>query len=202
MNALPKKAAAPKASPAVQTAQEFINVKDICNGKLHTKDGFVFMYLKITPISIDLKTPEEKKRLARQIAAEFSGVREPFKIIAVSRPLDLTPILNELNEHSKNAEEAERKEVIRREKKDINLYMLDDAAVSRQFYLALWTKDEPDSPVKRLAMEMTERFRNADVYAEVLNDTEIVQLCHVMTNPDSVHPGDDDFIPSAPVIGG
>jgi len=198
----PKKAA-PKTSPAVQTAQMFINVKDISGGKLYTKDGFVFMFLRITPISIDLKTAGEQKRLARQIAAEFSGIREAFKIIAVSRPLDLTPLINELNEHSRNAEEAERKEVIRREKKDINLCMLDDNAVSRQFYLALWTKDEPDSPVKRMALEMTERFRNVQINAELLSDTEIIQLCHIITNPDaSISSDDEDFVPVITSIGG
>jgi hypothetical protein len=195
--------AVPKISPAVQTAQDFINVKDISSGKLYTKDGLVFMFLRITPISIDLKTADEKKRLARHIAAEFGGIRESFKIIAVSRPLDLSPIINELNEHSRNADEAERKEVIRREKKDINLYMLDDNAVSRQFYLALWTKDEAGSPIKRLAMEMIERFRNVGVYTDLLSDNDIVQLCHVLTNPDAVHSGDDDvFTPTIPVIGG
>ena len=199
-----RKTGVPSADTSVSgvtlSAQEFINVRDIIGGKLYTKDGYVFMYLKITHISIDLKSANEKLQLARNLAAELSGDREAFQIIAVSRPLDLTPIINELNEYSKKAEEAERKEVIRLEKKDIRRHMLDDSAVSRQFYLAIWAKDEPDSPISRRAYEMKEHFRNVQINAELMSDTEIVQLCHVLTNPESVQSSDDDFVPSCATV--
>ena len=45
-------------SAAIQTAQQFINVKDIRDKYLYTRDGMVFVYLRIQAISIDLYSRE------------------------------------------------------------------------------------------------------------------------------------------------
>jgi hypothetical protein len=198
VNLLPKKQT--QIAPAVLAAQDFVNVRDICNSKLYTKDGFVYMYLKVTPVSIDLKTESEKRALARQLAAEFGSEREPFKIIAVSRPLDLSTIIDELNEYSKNADEAERKEAIRLEKRDINRYMLDGNAVTRQFFFCIWSKDDNREITRRIS-EWQERFNNCRINAEILSDEEIVRLCHVMTNPEEIGSDKSDFAATVPLVG-
>lgn len=54
---------------ALKTAQEFINVKDIRDKCLYTRDGLVFLYLRIHAISIDLYSKAE------------------YSLISISRPL-------------------------------------------------------------------------------------------------------------------
>jgi len=69
-----------------KTAQEFVNVKDIHDRFLYTRDGQIIAYIKIHPISIDLFSDSEKEQISKVLTAELSSVQKPFKFLAVSRP--------------------------------------------------------------------------------------------------------------------
>lgn len=185
-------------SPEAVTAQDFINIRDISNGRIYNTDGMIFAVSRITPISIDLKTQAEKKQLARQLTAEFTGDTQPFKLTAVSRPLDLSSILDELNECAKNTDDSRRREVIRREKKDITNYMMDGAAVTRQFFITVWGTDAQE--LSRRASELVERFSHCKINAELLTDEELVRFCHVFANPDESTVTSDDFTAVVPLL--
>ena len=75
------------------TANEFINVRDICGNFLYTRDGLTMCYLKLTPVSIDLYSKTEKRNIVHTLTAEMSSTQFPFKFIAVSRPVDISPLL-------------------------------------------------------------------------------------------------------------
>ena len=81
--------------PAAVAANEFVNVKDVRGKFLYTRDGLVLAYLKILPISIDLFSKNEKKQIVRQLTANMSSVQYPFQLLAVSRPVDISPLLSE-----------------------------------------------------------------------------------------------------------
>ncbi|MEG2686964.1 MAG: hypothetical protein RR954_07580, partial [Christensenellaceae bacterium] len=67
---------------AMQTAQSFINVKDVKDKYLYTKDGLVLTFLRVHSISIDLYSKAEKNNLIRQLTAELSDIQYPFKFMA------------------------------------------------------------------------------------------------------------------------
>lgn len=184
--------------PEVATAQEFVNIRDIIGGRIISSDGRIFAVTRITPISIDLKTQAEKKLLARQLTAEFAGDAQPFKLTAVSRPLDLSAIMDELTECAKNSDDANRREVIRREKQDIINYMMDGAAITRQFFITIWGEDAHE--LSRRASELVERFSHCKINAELLTDEELVRFCHVFANPDENAAGADDFAAIVPLL--
>ena len=85
-------------SAAIQTAQQFINVKDIRDKYLYTRDGMVFVYLRIQAISIDLYSRAEKNALIKTLTAELSDIQYPFKFMALSRPVDISPLITEMGE--------------------------------------------------------------------------------------------------------
>ena len=71
-------------SAAIRTAQEFINVRDVKDKYLYTKDGLVLTFLRVHGVSIDLYSKSEKHSLIRQLTAELSDIQYPFKFMAVS----------------------------------------------------------------------------------------------------------------------
>ena len=83
-------------STAIRTAQEFINVRDVKDKYLYTKDGLVLTFLRIHSISIDLYSKSEKHSLIRQLTAELSDIQYPFKFMAVSRPVDISPLIADM----------------------------------------------------------------------------------------------------------
>ena len=87
---------------AIQTAQEFIHVKDIKENYLYTTSGFVFAYVRIHSISMDLYSKAEKHLFIRQLTAELSDILYPFKFLAVSRPVDISPVITEMQSDRKS----------------------------------------------------------------------------------------------------
>ena len=67
-----------------ETAQDFVNVKDIKDKFLYTRDGKIISYIQINPIDINLLSKREKQTLARTLTAELTSERKTFKFIAVS----------------------------------------------------------------------------------------------------------------------
>ena len=74
-----KQASAREADPAVKSANEFVNVRDVRGKFLYTQEGLVLAYLRIMPFSMDLYSGNEKKQIARQLTANLSAVQYPFQ---------------------------------------------------------------------------------------------------------------------------
>ena len=106
-----------------ETAQEFINIKDINDKYLYTNEGNIMMYLRIDSISIDLYSKNEKEALMKSLTAELSEIQYPFKFIAVSRPVDISPIITNMQEMIKFSNDSQ-KELLKKEIIEMNNFAL------------------------------------------------------------------------------
>ena len=141
---------------ALQTAQQFINVKDIRGRYLYTRDEMIFVYLRIQPVSIDLYSRAEKNAMIRSLTAELSGIQYPFKFLALSRPVDIAPLVEELGEMLGGAEDR-RREILRQEILQMGGFALSGEIVERQFYLTLWEKQEDGAAMDGAERELSKR---------------------------------------------
>ena len=89
----------------VFTANEFVNVKEIHDIFLYTKDNYIFCYLRIYPFNLDLLAEEERESIASRLAAAFDGDRKDFCYCTLPRELDLDKYKNFLKQ--KRMEEME-----------------------------------------------------------------------------------------------
>lgn len=188
---------------AIQTAQQFINVKDIRNKYLYTRDGMVFVYLRIHAISIDLYSKSEKNVLIKTLTAELSDIQYPFKFMALSRPVDISPLITEMSEMLKEAEDK-RKELLRQEILQMGGLALSGEIVERQFYVALWEKQEEGSErdlLKRAAL-LCEKFAAGGIACDILAEKEIVRLINLVNNPSYIHLEDAETGAGIPVLKG
>jgi len=186
---------------AVRTAQDFINVKDVRDKCLYTKDGLVLVYLRIHAISIDLYSKAEKNSLIKQLTAELSDIQYPFKFMAVSRPVDISPIIGDLQFMLKDAADK-RKELLHKEILQMSSYALSGDIVERQFYISIWEKYEDGVEKdlhKRLAL-LAEKFTTNGIGCETLADKEIVRFLNLVNNPSYTHLEDAEFTASIPVL--
>lgn len=109
---------------AATSANEFVNVKDIRGKFLYTRDSLVLCYLKILPISIDLFSRNEKRQMIRQLTANMSSVQHPFQLIAVSRPVDISPLLSELSMTLTESSDMKQKELLKQEILEMSTFAL------------------------------------------------------------------------------
>jgi type IV secretory pathway VirB4 component len=165
-------------------AQDFVNIIDIKDNFLYTKDGYIMSYFKIQPISIELLSEREKENLCNMLTAELSSINEPFKFIAISRPVDISGLLEEYTELLHNSNDHIQKELLRKEIYEMNDYVLSGEVVERQFYIVLWQKyhEDVESNLLKKTKEFIKRFDSCGINCTLLNEGEIVGLCSLVNN--------------------
>ncbi len=189
-------------TPQEVTAQEFVNVKDITDKYLYTRDGLVFSYIRIYPISPDLLSRREKRTLTRQLTAEISA--EPFKFgfMALSRPVDISPLIKEYSELLSESNDPIQKEILKSEMQAMSNYALSGEVVERQFYIKVWEKysEGSENDLQKRAFSILGYFTSVNINGEILKEDDIVRLSNLITNPAYVHIESTNVRAAMPII--
>lgn len=190
--------------PAAITANEFVNVRDISGKFLYTRDNMVLAYLRIMPISIDLFSKSEKQQIVRQLTANLSSADYPFQLIAVSRPVDISPLLSELSDTLTACGDGKQKELLKQEMVEMSSFALSGDVVERQFYLKIWEKanENTERELLQKLKYLEGYFSDVGVRTEILEQQDIIRLCNLINNPSYVHLEDSDTEPVIPMMAG
>lgn len=186
------------------TAQEFTNVLNIQNGFLYTRDGYVIGYIKILPVSVGLLSQREKETLVKQLTAELSVEKEPFHFLAISRPVDMQPLLESYARMRDQTSDPYRRDLLRKEMENLSDFTFGNEIVERQFFFYLSMKNEEDveRELKKKIADFTEHFETVGIKTEILKDTEIIRLCNLVNNPAIVSIEDETVNASIPILKG
>jgi hypothetical protein len=197
-----KKKAKENINKEQKTANDFVNVKDIKDRFLYTRDGQIIMYVKINPISIDLLSEREKKQLCKTLTAELSSEQKPFKFLAVSRPVDISPLINEYTQIISSTSDQKQKDLLRNEMLVMSNYALSGDVVERQFYIVLWEKHEDgiERDMTRRCYEFVSKFESGNIRCEILKEQDIVRLCNLVNNPAYANIEDTEFEATIPIL--
>ena len=156
------------------------------------------------PISIDLFSKSEKQQIVRQLTADLSTADYPFQLIAVSRPVDISPLLSELSDTLTACSDLKQKELLKQEMAEMSSLAVSGDTVERQFYIKIWEKAHENTE-----REMLQRLKylegylsDAGVRSEILGRQDIIRLCNLINNPAYVHLEDSDADPVIPMIAG
>jgi hypothetical protein len=168
-----------------KTAQEFVNVKDIHDRFLYTRDGQIIAYIKIHPISIDLFSDSEKEQISKVLTAELSSVQKPFKFLAVSRPVDITPLVNEYQSLLLETTDQKQKELLRHEIMEISNFATSGEVIERNFFIMIWSRyrEGIESDLIKECKQMIQKFESVNIHCDIIKEQEITRLCNSINNP-------------------
>jgi len=185
-----------------QTANEFVNVKDVRGPVLYGKDGLLFAYLRIQPISLDLLSPREKEKKIKSFAAEFSSEKKGFKFFSISRPVDISGLSARLTRLLVEATDPAQKDLLNHEIREVSAFALTGEVTERQFYLVIWENagNDGEKELLRRARELENRFSGCEIVAELCDQGTIIRLLNLFANPNYAHLEDDDVTPAIPFI--
>lgn len=170
------------------TANEFVNVSDINDIYLYTRDRYIFCYLRIYPYNIDLLSEEEKSALTNKISAAFDGDRKDFAYCTLPRELDLDSYKNELKQRRIEClEHLGRKKII-----DCLLQQATELSGNHENYehqhlYKIWKKIEnnkaaTEADLRERIYLLRNIYRDAQVDCEVMPEREIIKLCNLFGN--------------------
>ena len=179
------------------TANEFVNVKDIRGNFLYTRDNLALAYLKIYPISTELFSKNEKRLIAKQLTVSLSSAQYPFQLLAVSRPVDISPLLSELSATLTSSSDVKQKELLKQEIVEMGAFALSGEVVERQFYIKIW--DRVSDLLQKLKL-LGGYFSDSGIQTEILEQQDIVRLCNLVNNPAYVHLEDSGINAAIPIL--
>lgn len=181
------------------TANDFVNVKDIKDIFLYTRDDYIFCFLRIFPFNIDLLSEEERQILAHHIAASFDGDRADWVYQTFPREVDL--------DHYKDFLNASRQRIVEEQlirMKDDSIgrkRIIDDQIVraaelsmngenfEHQHFFKIWKKIEQGSNKAQTEAELRDRiqsfrirYESVQIKCEILKEKEIIKLCNLFGN--------------------
>jgi hypothetical protein len=185
-----------------QTANEFVNVRDVRGPLLYGRDGTAFAFLRIQPFSLDLLSPGEKEKKIKSFAAEFSAEKKGFKFFSISRPVDISGLSARLAALLTEVSDPAQKDLLNNEIREVSAFALTGEVTERQFYLILWEHIENDGEKEllRRARELENRFSGCEIAAELCGQGTVIRLLNLFANPNYAHLEDDEAETSIPFI--
>lgn len=155
--------------PKTETAQQFVNVRDVRGPILYTRDGHLMCYIRIQPVSVDLLSEREKVAYVRAMTAEISGERKPFRLLSISRPVDINRRIAELMELRAESHDLVQKDLLKEEIMQLSGFATGGEVIERQFFFILWEARRADAEAELLkrAQEFIGRLKAGRIDGEL-----------------------------------
>ncbi len=171
-----------------QSAQDFLNILDIKNDVLYTVDGYMFAYITIQPFNKNLLSERELIEKTKILTGEMSQEKKPWKFLALSKPVDVAPILSENMDLLASSNDEVQKSLLRKENAFMTELATSEDISERQFFLMGWEKQgEAEAiDIRKRMQDMINHFASIGVQASMLNRVDIIKLHNLIYNPEYV----------------
>ncbi|HBT47938.1 MAG TPA: hypothetical protein DEA73_08720 [Peptococcaceae bacterium] len=170
---------------ARKAVQEWLPFKDIAGGVLVRKDAQVAAILRVEPFNLSLKSETEKKRIITAVFEAINGLKEPFQIVSLGRPVDLDAYLRELQGKARETTSFIRRkllqEYIHYDIHYVSALVSTGEALERRYYLLLPGKEREE--VLQRAHDLASNLERAGLKVTICEEQEIIDLLFVFLHP-------------------
>lgn len=180
-----KKQPSNKEEGTLVSAQDFINVRDIVGHVLYTRDNYCMSYIRLQPPMSSLWSRRDKRMRTNTLTAEASKDRKPWKLTAVSRPMDITQLVNQYQQLRDETENPIRKKILKQEMMNLQSKVGGGEAVERQFYIQIWApyKEHVEEELLERARQVASIYESIGIVCQVLKKPDIIRFCNLVHNP-------------------
>lgn len=170
--------------PKQISCNEEINILDIRNNVIYTKDNNLIMALKIHSINMQLFSRRELNQKVKEITNELAGDLQELKFFSISRPVDVTGLIDSLRETLNDSDIQKQKNLLKQNIKETVRLTVTGDVVERQNFITISTKntDIAEKELQKQAMDLSNKFSNCGIRTEILNEQELIQLCNSTLN--------------------
>lgn len=193
-----------KISSVELTANELTDVKDIRRNFLYTKSGYIFGYLRVFPIDIDLLNKSEIISYSKALTGSFKSIEHPFTFLSIPRTVDINDYVSFLNsKYDAEIESHTKKRLLSTMIREAQNKILGDN-FEHQYFIRVWLKyDESDNceaKILNMLSTMADRYKSIHVNTHILDETEILRLCNLYANASTASLELDTDVSGIPMI--
>ena len=134
----------------------------------------------------------------------MSGEKEPFHFLAISRPVDMQPLLEYYDTLRDQVTDPYRRELLRKEMENLSDFIFGEEIVERQFffYISMKLTEDVEKDLKKRVNDFAEHFETVGIKTEILKNSDIIRLCNLVNNPAVISLEDEDTKPTIPILKG
>lgn len=171
-----------------KTANDLVNVKDIKDIFLYTKNGFLICYLNTGNINIDLLSEEELESITLRQAMSFEGDKNDFDYFTLPSQVNLDPTKEYLKFKHQETENLGKRKGLNYMLREVAYLSTNGENFEHQHYIKIWKKIGPNikDTQKDLTIRINEfkdRYTDAGNTCEILKENEIIKMCNLFGNP-------------------
>ncbi|MET0017997.1 ATP-binding protein [Oscillibacter sp.] len=184
------------------TAQEFLNVEDIADGILYSRDGYLFGYLSVRAGDNQLLSNEERIALAQNLTSAVStGNNEPFQILSIPRTVDTMNMIEYMAEKRRETHEDAKLRLINGEISALQ-EMAREGTKEPMIAIKCWEKASrgSDTILKKRLKELRAKLIEYQVSVELMTDQEITYLCKVFADLTTYQDSSDEIYEDIPLL--
>ena len=179
----------------LKTAQNFINVEDIADDVLYSKNGYLFGFIRVCAGDTHLLSDDEIVRKADYLATAIStGEMEPLQILSIPRTIDTAGMMEALNEKRKITRDDARLKLINGEIGNLQ-EMAREGTKEPMIVIKCWVKavKGADTLLKKRLYELRSKLSENTVPAELMRNQEITYLCKTFADLSEYQPESEVF---------
>lgn len=172
----------------VQYANDLTDVRDIKNGLLYTKSGYVIGYLRLFSANISLMTEKELESLCNILCSEYRPEKEEFTFFSIPRAVDMEIYLNSLVTKAEGEIiNPYRKKVIKIMIKEATEELIHSSSYEHHYFIRVWSKynlndKHGEEKVTERLKEFMSRYESIKHLTKRLNDVEILKVNNLYNN--------------------
>lgn len=167
-----------------KSCNDEINILDIKNNFIYTKDNYIIMALKIYAINMQLFSRRELNLKVKEVTNELANDLKELKFITVSRPVDVAGLVENLRNLLSETETQKQKNLLKQNIKETVRLTVTGDIVERQNFITIFEKnsDVAEKELQKRAMDLVNKFNNCGIRVEILGEQELIQLCNSTLN--------------------
>ena len=184
------------------SCNEEVNVLDVKNNFIYTRDNLVIGVLKINSINIQLFSNKELEQKVQDMTTELSSVNNEFKLFSISRPVDVTGLVEELRERLNNTSNTKIKMLLKKNISETVKLTLTGEVVERQNFMIIFENynENAEKDLQKRLMEISNKYENCDIKTEILDESNLIQLCNSFLNINFSFKEDTDYEERVPFL--
>jgi len=161
-----------------------INILDIRNNTIYTKDNAIVMAIKIHSINIQLFSEKELENKVKDLTIELTKDLKEIKFLSISRPVDVTAVINNLTNILNDSQNEKQKILLKNNIRETRRLTVSGDVVERQNFITMYNNysDIAGKELLKMVMDLADKFNNCGIKAEILKEQELLQLCNSVLN--------------------
>lgn len=181
---------------------EEVNILDVRNNFIYTRDNLVIGILKINSINIQLFSDKELEQKVQEMTTELSSVDMEFKLFSISRPVDVTGLVDELRERLNNTGNVKIKMLLKKNIAETIKLTLTGEVVERQNFMILFENynENAEKDLQKRQMDIVNKYENCDIKVEILDEANLIQLCNSFLNINFAFKEDTEYEEKVPFL--